>query len=240
MEGKYNATALYKVFIMKKTILLLMVITLVLINSACQKNYYNPDTESTTVSKTDDKNILLSENKTSMGFGETYKISAKLPPEYTDKIIYKSMDEKIATVDENGIVFAKSNGIVTINISTEDGEATVLFEVTVQGMKKMNISGTVPLSANPGERFTVKIDFENCNYSSIKIVVDCGGGKITTDSESISFNSNISQYQVFGKTTLSFVISQTKVINSIRIIGFDNGEVIDSKEFNIARIIPIT
>jgi hypothetical protein len=37
---------------------------------------------------------------------------------------------------------------------------------------------------------------------------------------------------------MTFKISDTKAFNTIRIVGFDNGKMIDAKEYNVVKIIP--
>lgn len=221
---------------MKKIFCIILAVYLLAFSSACQRNYYNPDIEVKATQKAADKDIILSENKVNIELGEIYKIDAKLTSNYTDKLVYKSADNKIASVDGKGVVYSKAEGVTNITISTADGKASAQLEVNVNGLKKMNITGLVPMSANAGKSFTVKISFENCTYPTLKIAVDCGGGKITAGNTNINFKSKINQYFVAGNTTLTFKISEKKALNTIRIICFDNGEMIDSKEFIVSKI----
>lgn len=58
---------------------------------------------------------LISDSSLILSIGETRTISSRLNPETAiDAITYESLDESIATVDENGLVTAVSNGNTTI------------------------------------------------------------------------------------------------------------------------------
>ncbi len=65
--------------------------------------------------------------------GQTTKLAATVLPENaTNKnVTWSSSDESIAIVDQNGNVTAKTPGIATITVTTEDGNKTAICEVTV-------------------------------------------------------------------------------------------------------------
>lgn len=70
------------------------------------------------------KNIKLNSPKTELKVGESVDLSISVEPKEANdnlKIIFKSSDEKIATVDENGRVKALSVGKVKITVETENG-----------------------------------------------------------------------------------------------------------------------
>ena len=66
--------------------------------------------------------------------GESTELKVKIEPENADaqKLIWKSGDEMIATVDENGKVTAIGNGTVIITVTTEDGKNTASITITVK------------------------------------------------------------------------------------------------------------
>ena len=82
--------------------------------------------------------ITISNKKVSIEEGNNYKLNAiVLPNEATNKNIkWTSSNEKIATVDNNGVVSAVKAGTTKINVITDDGNKSVSCEVTVT--KKVN------------------------------------------------------------------------------------------------------
>ncbi|MBQ9950341.1 MAG: leucine-rich repeat protein, partial [Clostridia bacterium] len=77
--------------------------------------------------------VTLDKTEATLEIGETVQLIATVTPEdATNKnVTWKSSDESIATVDENGLVTAISAGTVTITVTTEDGGFTANCEVTV-------------------------------------------------------------------------------------------------------------
>lgn len=65
--------------------------------------------------------------------GDTYTLEATIRPSdaTNKKMIFSSSDEKIATVDDKGVVKAVAEGEATITVKTEDGEHTATCKVTV-------------------------------------------------------------------------------------------------------------
>ena len=67
-------------------------------------------------------------------------IAAFVPDNATDKALtWSSSDEKVAIVDENGLVTAKGLGTAEITVTTEDGK-TAVCKVTVEKKKDENPS----------------------------------------------------------------------------------------------------
>ena len=66
--------------------------------------------------------------------GETKQIEATVAPEDADnkKVTWKSSDETVATVDENGLITAVANGTADITVTTDDGSKTATVQVTVE------------------------------------------------------------------------------------------------------------
>lgn len=66
--------------------------------------------------------------------GDSTELKVKIEPENADaqKLIWKSDDEMIAAVDENGKVTAIGNGTVIITVTTEDGKNTASITITVK------------------------------------------------------------------------------------------------------------
>ena len=77
---------------------------------------------------------IEAEKETLTKIGESTELKVKIEPENADaqKLIWKSDDEMIAAVDENGKVTAIGNGTVIITVTTEDGKNTASIAITVK------------------------------------------------------------------------------------------------------------
>lgn len=219
----------------KKWLFILGAVALIISVSGCKKNYYNPDPADSSVNTITQKFIVLESAELKLHIGDTTRLNARISPVSSEKITYSSSNAKVAAVDDSGVVYAAASGTATVTVATQDGKTTAKCEVTVSDVRKMNLSGNVPLTAMDGDSFTVKVSFENCTYPSVKIVADCGGGSIQTADSRMNFGSDLSQNQVTGNADITFRFSGSKNINSVRIIGFDCGEVIDMKEYDLTK-----
>lgn len=72
--------------------------------------------------------------KTFTKAGETLQLTATIYPDSATKktVTWKSSDEKVATVDESGLVTAVGNGTANITATTEDGNFKATCQVTVE------------------------------------------------------------------------------------------------------------
>lgn len=99
--------------------------------------------------------IELVNNEISLSEGETYKLRYKLTPEYaSNKIIWTSSNESVATVNTSGLVTAIGSGSAVITASTDNGlkaEAKILVTPKVQSL---NLPGSKTISLGFGEKLT--------------------------------------------------------------------------------------
>ena len=81
-----------------------------------------------------EKISIEAEKETLTKLGESTELKVKIEPENADaqKLIWKSGDEMIAAVDENGKVTAIGNGTAIITVTTEDGKNTASITITVK------------------------------------------------------------------------------------------------------------
>ena len=81
-----------------------------------------------------EKISIEAEKETLTKIGESTELKVKIEPENADaqKLIWKSDDEMIAAVDENGKVTAIGNGMAIITVTTEDGKNTASITITVK------------------------------------------------------------------------------------------------------------
>ena len=81
-----------------------------------------------------EKISIEAEKETLTKIGESTELKVKIEPENADaqKLIWKSDNEMIAAVDENGKVTAIGNGKAIITVTTEDGKNTASITITVK------------------------------------------------------------------------------------------------------------
>ena len=81
-----------------------------------------------------EKISIEAEKETLTKIGESTELKVKIEPENADaqKLIWKSDNEMIAAVDENGKVTAIGNGTAIITVTTEDGKNTASITITVK------------------------------------------------------------------------------------------------------------
>ena len=94
--------------------------------------------------------------------GASKQVNVTLTGDLKDaKLVWKSSDEKIATVDSKGNIKALKEGEVTITVSTEDGKYSktitvtvgaasevAVTKVTISGSKEVEVGKTIKLTAN--------------------------------------------------------------------------------------------
>lgn len=81
-----------------------------------------------------EKISIEAEKETLTKLGESTGLKVKIEPENADaqKLIWKSENEMIVAVDENGKVTAIGNGTAIITVTTEDGKNTASITITVK------------------------------------------------------------------------------------------------------------
>lgn len=166
------------------------------LRSKTQEIEYNNDSsknEDTSIGKA--KSLTLSEHNVTMNVDDENKIlDAVIMPEfaYDNKVSWKSSDESIVKVSENGILTAVLNGNATITVSSEDGILTDECKVTVTDKKSERLSlnktsielteidSVYPLSTNiENSELVWKSDNENIASVTDGVVTAKGKGKTT-------------------------------------------------------------
>lgn len=158
-------------------------------------------------------------------------LDAVIMPEfaYDNKVSWKSSDESIVKVSENGILTAVSNGNATITVSSEDGILTDECKVTVTDKKSERLSlnktsielteidSVYPLSANiENSELVWKSDNENIVSVTDGVVTAKGKGK-TTITVSTSDGKQTAKVRLMSihLTTLSQTIHFLKTLTAI-------------------------
>lgn len=93
--------------------------------------------------------LRLNEEGVYLGLGETFQLKAKLPSGSTGKVTYRSTDESIATVDENGLITArgKTGNMdygAEIIASTYNGKAARCLIAVRSGPTSIKVGNTSP------------------------------------------------------------------------------------------------
>lgn len=124
---------------------------------------------------------------------ETYTLAARiLPQEASQTVAWKSSNEKIATVDENGIVTAKSLGSAIITATTIDGSnKTAKTTVNVNTLvRKVSVTGSHYVGAGQSIQLHAEVtDIDAANKSVIwtssdkNVVVVDNSGYVTAVSK---------------------------------------------------------
>ena len=220
---------------MKKILSLILSVVIIFTLTSCDQNFFNPDAEPVSSTK-----MNLSHNVATLEVGATLMLETNIVAKKKDqehKPIFKSSNVDIATVNEEGVITAKSEGTVTIEVTTEDAldDGQDTCEITVIPVKKVYFSGNIPIAGNAGKTYTIGINFENCSAPCIKVIADCGGGEIASEIGSTSFGEEEFQTIVSGKTqaTVTFKVSETKYTSSIRLLCYDGEKLIDTKEYHV-------
>lgn len=88
--------------------------------------------------------VSLNKTELDLCIGETETLVATIAPADAKNkaVVWESSDETVATV-ENGLVIAKGNGMVTITVTTEDGDFAATCLVTVRETEKVTTSSSV-------------------------------------------------------------------------------------------------
>ena len=131
--------------------------------------------------------ITLNETSKELDIIDTFQLTATIEPtNATNKnIIWSSSNEKVATVNQKGLVTAKSIGETTITATTEEGHFTASATITVK--MKQDISAyietkVVPDGNNSMGQFLGVVDCTITNNSTepialTKILIVNGDGK---------------------------------------------------------------
>ena len=90
------------------------------------------------------KLTIEAEKETLTKIGESTELKVKIEPENADlqKLIWKSHNEKVAIINENGKVTAVGNGTAEITVTTEDGKITASIMITVKVPDEPTINKT--------------------------------------------------------------------------------------------------
>ena len=168
--------------------------------------------------------IIIDQKDINMVVGDNFKINAYIEPDDANNknVIYKSGNEEIATIDENGIITANKEGDTIVTISSEENnEIKQECKLTVvRKMEDYEIHFDSSLNIN-------SLEVSGIQYDS-NTVLDIKN-KITTNLDiQIVNNKNevLQDSQIVGTGSKILVKEQDKILREYKIIvyGDSNGE----------------
>lgn len=125
--------------------------------------------------------------------GKTLTLEAKvLPKEANQGVVWSSTDDKVATVDENGLVTARAKGTATIT-ATADGGKKASCNITVG----TDNDGILKYSFNDGSKKATIVGYEEAGITG-------NGGKVTIPAEYMGYEvTEIASKTFAGCTALT-------------------------------------
>lgn len=218
----------------RKRLKILFIVLMCLLCTGCKKNYYDSNSVGVSKDPLPPIEIMLDQVDVTMETGDRIQINAQVKndPEGKTKLVWSTSNDAIVSVVD-GIVIAKQEGEVIISAANEDSSKEAKCKIKVLPLRKAMITGNVPTQSAANVYYSIHVEFEHCNKPSVKIITDCGGGSIEGSEETQYFGNTEEQFKVVGNTTITFQITDIKKVNRIRILCFDDEELIDSKEYDI-------
>ena len=168
--------------------------------------------------------IMIDQKDINMVVGDNFKINAYIEPDDANNknVIYKSGNEEIATIDENGIITANKEGDTIVTISSEENnEIKQECKLTVvRKMEDYEIHFDSSLNIN-------SLEVSGIQYDS-NTVLDIKN-KITTklDIQIVNNKNEVLQdSQIVGTGSKILVKEQDKILREYKIIvyGDSNGD----------------
>lgn len=119
--------------------------------------------------------VTVAQDAHEVEVGGTTQIKATVEPsDATDKkVSYKSSDDKVATVDDSGVVTGVKAGSAEITVTTNDGEKTAVSTITVTA-KTIAVTGvtldksTLSLEVGSTATLNATIAPSNASYKTVK------------------------------------------------------------------------
>lgn len=152
-------------------------------------NIYNCGVELIPPLKVDVTGVVLDKDSAVMEVGESLKLNASIFPENaTNKnLIWTSSNEKVASVDENGLVSAgKTAGEALITVTTEDGNFTASCKIQVKNTALENAKDTALKEINDYKHAD---DYRQAERDKLKAIIEETSKKIAGAASEEEINS---------------------------------------------------
>lgn len=152
---------------------------------------------------------------------ETLQLSAEvIPSEASNKSVsWKSSDETIATVDQNGVVTAISEGTVNIEVSTTDGGFTDICEVNVAKATTIkpvhrSVNGTVNIYPNPVSNM---LNIDNIEGSQVNLFNMSGQLVFTQIATESDMTIDMKKLKLNGIVIVQIITGQEVYIHEVAV-----------------------
>ena len=148
--------------------------------------------------------VSLSQTEAKLQFGETLALTATVTPANATikRVTWSSSDEAVATVNENGVVTAKTEGTATITATTADGAKKATCTVTVTPVLVTGVSLSQTSAAiKVGETLKLTATFVPANATNKGVTWSSSNETIATVADGV----------VTGKTAGMAAITVTTV-----------------------------
>ena len=177
--------------------------------------------------------LEVNEESIEVASGKTERIKASIEPSNATNngLIWKSDDEKIATVSSTGLVTGIKKGSTTITVTTKDGGFEKRIEVSVDEMTLKNISLQDELNIQIGKSETLDVTFNPIDYPDKEVTWKSDDEKIAT----VDKNGKVSAKKE-GKTTITVTTKDGKKKATCKVIVSEKPEInvkLDKTELTI-------
>ena len=177
--------------------------------------------------------IEVNEESIEVGSGKKERIKATITPSNATNtgLIWKSDDEKIATVSSTGLVTGVKKGSTTITVTTKDGGFEKRIEVSVDEISLKGISMQDELSIQIGKSEKLDVTFNPVDYPEKELVWKSDDEKIAT----VDKNGKVNAKKI-GKTTITATTKDGKKKATCRVTVAEKAEInikLDKKELSL-------
>ena len=166
--------------------------------------------------------IEVEEETLEVGSGKKERIKASVTPSNATNngLIWKSDDEKIATVSSTGLVTGVKKGTTTITVTTKDGGYEKRIEVAVDEVSLKGISMQDEMTIQIGKSDKLDVTFNPVDYPEKDLVWKSDDEKIAT----VDKNGKVSAKKI-GKTTITATTKDGKKKATCKITVSEKAEI---------------
>jgi len=166
--------------------------------------------------------LEVDEETLEVGSGKKERIKATVTPSNATNngLIWKSDDEKIATVSSTGLVTGVKKGTTTITVTTKDGGYEKRIEVAVDEISLKEISMQDELSIQIGKSEKLDVTFNPVDYPEKELEWKSDDEKIAT----VDKNGKVSAKKI-GKTTITATTKDGKKKATCKVTVAEKAEI---------------
>ena len=179
-------------------------------------------------------NIKITDNEVNLLPAETKQLTVIHEPNSIENIniIWSSSNEKVATVDQNGIVSAKSSGEAIITAKTENGIMDKCKVIVGVALEDISI-GEEEITLNPGDTYQINTTFYPSNATNKSLSYS------SSNKERAFVNQNGEIKAYMGGIVTITVKASNNIQKQIKITIKLNTEIIQLKEEDYLFRVPV-